>query len=139
MKRHATHCKFCKIPITLEIADDYDVLADPRKLIPLASCNHCADLRVERRNIEGSLGSQCAAIGLIKSARKELPRNARINIDILTKQYARLIARWNRLEGMAWEEGIVDAILDDPHHWGDVAGRMWKMCRKPNQVERTEE
>lgn len=137
--KHATHCQFCKIPITVEIDDSYAELGDPYKLIRMAACNRCADLRVTRRNLERLMGRQCSALCLLRSSKTKEPTEIRSNLERLTQDYARMIARWNHLDGMAWEPAIVDAILEDPHHWGDIAARMWRMCRKPNQVtERTD-
>lgn len=137
--KHATHCQFCKIPITVEIDDSYSELGDPYKIVRMAACNRCADLRVTRRNLERLMGRQCSALCLLRSSKTKEPTEIRSNLERLTQDYARMIARWNHLDGMAWEPAIVEAILEDPHHWGDIASRMWKMCRKPNQVtERTD-
>ncbi len=132
--KYGTNCKFCKKPITIEIDDAYAELGDPYKLLPMAACNRCADLRVQKRNIEGQLGSLCASISVAKGSKDGMPKNAKSNVERLTKIYASLIARWNNLDGMAWEPGIVDAIIADPHHWGDISHRMWQMCRKPNNT-----
>jgi hypothetical protein len=127
--KHSTECKFCHRPITLEIDDTYSELGDPHGLIKIACCNQCSDAREWRRSLEFALGRQCAALSLLKSAKEGIPDKARNNLIFLTKNYARMIARWHQKEGFSWEESIVDAIIADPHHWSDVVSRMWGMFR----------
>jgi len=135
----STTCKFCHKPITLEIDDSYDVIADPHKLIPLSSCNHCADVRVSKRNLEERLKAQCYAIQLLKSARVPVPDKARSNLEFLTKEYAKMVAKWNRNDGMLWDEGIVDALLARPQDWGPIVGRLWRMYKDWRQSQSQQE
>lgn len=124
------HCKFCRKPITLWIAIDYG--GDPYKLMDKASCNRCADMRTNRRSLEEQMATQFNNLCLLKSSKTKKPdilAKARDNVETLTRQYASLIAKWNNLEGMAWEPSIVDTIMDNPHDWPDVIRRMWKMVR----------
>lgn len=125
--RYGTTCKFCKKPITIEIDDSYDVLGDPQKLIPLAACNHCADVRVKRRNLESALQRQCSAIQLLNSAGVKVPEKARKNLTYLAQQYAKMIADWNHTKDTAWDDAIVDALLQKPQDWGNIIARLWKM------------
>ena len=118
-------CKFCKKPITLEIADSYT--HDHLKLIPLACCNACADNRIERRSVERKIQLVVTCLALAGSNKTEkLVETSRAQITKLTKAYAHLIAKWHRMEGELWEPYIVDQIMERPEQWGDTIGHMWR-------------
>lgn len=124
---HATSCQFCKLPITLEIEDGYAGLGDPHKLIPMASCNHCADLRVCRRTLEGKLRTVCRVIQMSgQNATDTLKSNTKKSLTRLTQDYAKMIARWHRLEGMAWDEECVNQLMEHPEQWGEIVSQLWK-------------
>lgn len=40
-----TNCKICKYPMTVTVPKGYLDLGDPLKLLPMATCNTCFDLR----------------------------------------------------------------------------------------------
>ena len=123
---HATTCKFCNRPITVEIDDTYSELGDSLKLLPMASCNRCADLRVERRMIEDAVKS--TAMRLHRSDRTtETINQSRDSFIKLTQKYANLIARWNGMDGGAWDIEGVELLLDKPDHWSKILGEFWKM------------
>ena len=125
--KHALHCKFCKKPITVEIDDAYLELGDPYKLLPMALCNHCADLRVRKRQIEARVKS--VAMLLIQCGDK-VPESvcqvATGRLHTQTQDYAKLIADWHNMSGMAWDEGIPGLILSKPDRWADILAGCWK-------------
>ena len=126
MALHSTSCKFCHRPITVEIDDDYASLGDPFKIIPLASCDHCADLRVERRGLEFRLARASSIVSLLPVGEAKKREAMRAILERLTRAYAKLIARWHRMDGELWEPGIVDQIMDNPLKWGNTIGHMWR-------------
>lgn len=126
MKQIATNCKFCKAPITLEIDDSYDPVSDPNKLIPLAACNPCADIRVRRRILETKIGKACRALQLLSPGDKEDREELSKILEKLTQGYAKMICKWHGYEGMVWEECCVAEIVSKPDHWGEALGRMWQ-------------
>ena len=121
-----TICKFCKQPISLEIDDGYAAMGDPYKLIPFAACNHCGECRVERRGLEDRLGRVATLISLLPAGQSKDRERLRFVVIALTKRYARLIAKWNRMEGELWEDSIVEAFMEYPGSWGKTVGRMWR-------------
>jgi hypothetical protein len=126
-----TTCKFCRQPITVQIADSYDELSDPLKLLPLAACNHCADLRVERRKLESKIQFICKLREFgPKVPSPEKNRDTRSILETHTKAYAKLIARWHEMDGMSWDEEVVNQIMDHPENWGEVLGRLWRMFKQ---------
>jgi hypothetical protein len=120
-------CKFCKKPITLTIDDSYNAVSDPMKLIPLASCNRCSDLRVERRVLEKKIEFICMMRHLDKKLALSKFAEHRAALEKLCQQYANMIARWHNKEGMAWDDACLDQIMEQPKQWSDVVSRLWKM------------
>lgn len=125
--RHATTCKFCHNPITIEVDAEYAELGDPLKLLPLAACNQCADLRVERRFLEDRIRKAAMIFAAIRKPGDEAKQVARVNFTSLCTRYARMIARWHRVEGMSWDQAIVDQMMERPEQWPDTLSQMWKM------------
>lgn len=125
---HAINCKFCKKPITVEIDNAYAELGDPYKLLSLACCNHCADLRVERRRLTEKIARICRKVELCRS--EDSRAEFRVVLEKLTQRYANLIARFHDKERMAWDEAVVDTLMDNPKEWGSVVSQMWKHYRE---------
>lgn len=125
---HATHCKFCKTPITVDIDDDYAAIGDPFKILPLSACNRCADLKVLRRTLEEKV--QRACLSLCQKRGKmgdDQRRKIRDTLTKLTQAYAVMIARWYRKEGMAWDEECVNLLLEKPQLWHKILPDLWKL------------
>lgn len=127
-----TTCKFCRKPITISISDSYDYLADPHKLIPLAACNQCADLRVERRSIESKVKFICKMRQLDNNRAIKGADRDRVALEKLLKQYANMIARWHFMQGMTWDDAALDLIMDKPAHWFDILGTLWRIFKDAN-------
>ena len=126
--KFSTECKFCKKPITIEISQSYFGLNDPFKLLPLASCNKCSDLRVERIGIENSVKRVAMILHLAgRNRSSEMVSRSRDSFIKLTQKYANLIARWNGMDGGAWDVEGVELLLDKPDHWSKILGEFWKM------------
>lgn len=129
--KYSTNCKFCKKPITLTIDDSYNTLADPLKILPLACCNACADVRVLKRNLEKRIAHICNQ--LIFSTRKADAAStdkARTALTHWTKEYAKMIVQLHGKDGCCWDEAVVETILASPNQWGEVLGRLWTMYRQ---------
>lgn len=131
---HGTTCKFCKKPITVEIDDDYSKLHDPLKLLPIAACNRCADLRVERRKLESKVKITAMMLALAgKHRTNELESKCRSVLDALLKQYANMIARWNYMQGMSWDEECIAVIMEHPDQWATVLKTLWQIFYDANK------
>lgn len=125
--KHATNCKFCKAPITLTIDDSYPLLRDPNKLLPLSACNSCADARVWRRKLENKIRFACRVLSVSgKHATTELLAKSRSSLTKLSQDYARMIAQWNKMQGMSWDEECVEQLMEHPDQWPDILSTMWK-------------
>jgi hypothetical protein len=125
--KHATNCKFCKNPITLDVDDEYDAIGDPLKLLPLAACNRCADLRVERRSLERKVNFICMMRHLDPKIRESRMDHHRQMLESLLKQYANMIARWHGMSGMCWDDAALDDIMERPDLWNKNLQTLWKM------------
>lgn len=137
--RKAVNCKFCHNPITVEIDDDYAALGDPFKLVSFACCNRCADLREERRLVTDRIRKVAMAYASVTKktdATKQATRNSLLK---LCQQYARLVAAFHGKEGSAFDEASVDLMLEQPHKWGEILSRYWKMYREWEAQERVKE
>lgn len=129
--RHATNCKFCKRPITVEIDEAYAALGDPFKLLPLACCNACADNRVSRRKLERKIQLVVTCLSLAGSNKTEnLMQTSREQLTKLTRYYADMIARYHHMDGQLWEPSIVEQIIEKPDAWGETLSRMWLAFRQ---------
>lgn len=127
---YSTHCKFCKRPITIEIDDSYAELGDHLKLLPMASCNLCADLMVVRRVIEERVKRCC--LGLAQMRGKVSPdfsQKTRASLVKLTHGYATMISKWNRMSGMAWDEECVNLLMEKPDKWNLILSELWKLFK----------
>lgn len=133
-KGHGTTCKFCKKPITIYVSTSYDALADPNKLIPLAACNTCADLRTERRSIEHKIKTICTLRSRDKKLAQAKEGPHRAALEKLLKQYAHLIARWYGMSGMCWDDAAVDDIMYQPEAWHKNLQTLWKMFAENNKA-----
>lgn len=124
-------CKFCHKPISLSCDDEYDAIGDPQKLVPLAACNDCADVRVLRRILEKKIQTVCGNFNSLRlKEREESEHEVRKALNRLTTEYCRMIARFHKKSGMAWDDAIVNQLIEHPDQWADVLGRCWKMFKE---------
>ena len=128
--RHACTCKFCQTPITVSVDDDYAKLGDPYKILKLATCNFCADIRVERRRLDERIARCCRNLSLLPEGESKARDKLKLAMEKLTKHYAELVCRWHHAQGSMWEEEILNSILDKPLEWPHIIGRLWTMFRQ---------
>lgn len=127
--KHSTHCKFCKMPITVEIDDDYAALGDPYKLVEKASCNACADVRVLRRVLEDRISRLATVYVSMLKPSEAFKASTRKSMTKLLESYARMIARHHRCDGMAFDEECVNVVMEHPSKWAEVLTGLWRMYR----------
>ena len=127
---YSTTCKFCKLPITVEVAPDYSIEHDPNKLLPLACCNLCADVRVAKRLLEAKLSKVMRTYQLLGSEPKPDRRNkTEAALTKLTQEYARNISKWHKRQGCVWDAECVNMMLDKPERWPEILSVLWKLYR----------
>jgi len=126
--KYATTCKFCKKPISIETNDSYDGISDPLKLRPLAACNSCADLRVERRELSSKLANLCFVIqSATDKERANKTDRWRQMLTTLSRQYAEMVRKWQKAPYLSWDEECVSLILENPEQWPDIIARLWNL------------
>lgn len=137
---HAVDCKFCHRPITVEIDDDFQRLraSAATKLLALACCNRCGDLRVRRWGLSGRIQRSANAILAMGNAKGEVLDRARKGLTVHCQRYAELIAEWHGKEGSCWDESIVDMIMKEPQRWGEALGLMWKLYKQWERDQQAE-
>lgn len=122
-------CKFCQVPLRLQVDGEYAALGDPYKLLKLASCNRCADYRVSMRKVVDQI-KRVAMERLVASHDEETTKRARETLTVLLKKMMRLMSDYRRTNMPDWDEGIVDSILNDPSQFGRVLGRLPLLFRE---------
>lgn len=131
---HATKCKFCGREMVVQIADDYPS-ADPFKLLRLAACNRCADLRVKKRVLEESLCRTCNTVQFASQSNKNAAiEKARPLLDTLTRKYASLVADWHNMSGYLWDEEFVNLLTEKPDRVWTILGHYWKTFRATQKI-----
>ncbi len=134
-------CKFCGKPLSLEVADDFHEFGTmtletdkgSMKLADLASCNRCADYRVERRRIFDRIKIQCMDLlgGAVK--KENLPKT-RDALTGLVKRYMRLLSEHKEVPMPDWDEAIVDGIMEKPGNYALIMALVPKMFQQPTLV-----
>ena len=132
--RHGTTCKFCKNPITIEVAVSYAALGDPHGIIPMAACDRCADLHEERRILEDRVRIAAMTLNNIKGVESRKEANVRYTgiFEKLLHDYAKMIARWHYLQGESWDQEAVAMIIEHPEAWPSVLRTFWAVFRDAN-------
>ena len=127
MKLFEATCKICGKPLTLEIDDSYDSVADPFKLLPLATCNRCFDLRERQKRIADRLSN---FIGLLLEKPSVKSRNAiRPKLVSATRDYCDVLLTKYGKSANIWDEAMVDALMDQPEKFKDVINRIHVLAK----------
>lgn len=130
----AARCKFCRKPLVLHVDDAYAEHGDIFKLMKLAACDHCADLRLNRRLLESRLQRICALLCNCRAnQREEKSATVRDVLTRLTQDYAKLVAAWHNMSGMAWDEEMVNLLIEKPDKWAAIISHYWRTFRQFHQ------
>lgn len=116
------NCKLCHKAIVVEIDDAYAELGDYLKLIPMATCNRCADYVTRRNRLSGKIFKTCNVLIVASNTTKpaklaDAKRFAFDNLCILTKAYARVVADFYGCNYW-WDEEFVRSLMESPGHAG---------------------
>lgn len=127
-----SQCKFCHKPLVLRCEAEYGDFGDPYKLVRLAACDWCADLRVRQRTIIDGLKHVVYLMGY-GAPDEKLKEAARK----LLKGYVRLASDWLKIDpAMDWDEAIVEDFLARKNKLGAVLSGIWKMARQQASQEK---
>jgi hypothetical protein len=129
MKLIDAKCKFCGKTLALQVDDSYADLGDPFKLVGMAACNRCADMRVERRKLEHEIRTfALGLIGLKGKARQDAESAAAPFLHKLLESWLDLAKRWRGV-AVEYDDGMLDSLLAKPEEYADVLMRMWTLAK----------
>lgn len=114
MSLHQCKCRLCLKPLTVEVDDSYGEHGDPFKLLPMATCNRCFDLRETRIRIESQVARASRMLIMQPKMDASIRNKIRDSLRIATQAYARYVADLNNSKVMAWNEDFVDLIMEKP-------------------------
>lgn len=134
--KHATTCKVCKMPLTVEIDDAYAYLGgDPYKLIPLATCNRCFDYVIGKRSIRRSIIKLASELVLARNSMvkpatlKKLEAESKDTFDMLSQRYAKVVSNyWHR--PYLWMEDFTEQLMATPDRIDAVLSGYEKLYRE---------
>lgn len=115
---HAATCKICHKPLVIQVADDY--VGDPLKILPMATCNRCYDLRERRIRLEEALFKTCYGLVANPKAKDSVRGAIHATLVELTKKYSQWFGEANNLSGHLWEEQFVDMLMAKPNETSRV-------------------
>jgi hypothetical protein len=127
-KEVKARCKFCGKDLTLHIAEDYDEVGDSLKIMKLAACNRCADLKTRIRRLEGDLSKECGM--LLTKPHFTIKDRIKSRLAALSRAYLNTISNWLNREPAQWEETILEDMLENPNKLDLTVKAMWTLARQ---------
>ena len=120
MKRITAKCKICDGIIFLSIDGAYPTEHDPMNLVPLATCNHCYDLRDRRMSLERSIRFACYARQLELVSKK--PDVAKLDsiadgLKVLASKFGHWCSDLLRRQHSANAGYLADVLINQPDNW----------------------
>lgn len=120
----SSKCKFCQCNVSLDIDDTYVNSGDPYKIMRLAACDRCADLRERRRGLHQAFVQACSSVMAGADA-----TGAKPVFERLTKAYLKLICDWTH-QSIAWEEDMTGPFIYAPKHLSAHLKRLWGLSKQ---------
>ena len=122
--KHEAKCKICGKVLVLTIADDYPTGRDPLRLVPMATCNPCFDLRERRVKIETQIKKFCHILELL-AEKDQITETEGKAIRTATEAVVMLAAKYSvwcgdALRRPATVQGVkflADALARHPARW----------------------
>jgi len=121
MQLKVAKCRICKCELRLQIDDDYDPEFDSAKLIPMATCNRCFDLRARLRKIEDSIRILCHSLSF--PITDERRARAYELLRKLSNQFSQWCSDMLNRQHMADSGSLATRLMKEPSNW-------WKALRK---------
>lgn len=127
-------CKFCGKAISVEIDDGYSKLGDPFKLMRMASCNPCADMRTKKRDLEFQITALCRHLIFCQGKNRDNEVNHKRDLMFrLTKDYATVVAQWEKAKTVVWDAEFPEQLLNNPENIRTIVGKYWETVRHLNR------
>lgn len=124
-------CKFCQVPLRLIVEPDYDLIGkDPLKLLPLASCDRCANYRVRRRLLVNRLKHCCELLARGQVYEGEEMDEMTKTVEGMLKTFVHNLAYYRKVPEPDWDEALTAALMSKPERLGEVLSRVPTMFRQ---------
>jgi hypothetical protein len=111
-------CKVCRREITLDIDDTYGQYGDPHNIVPLATCNRCADLRDRRNRIYDAIYRAC--LDLLQRPNEDQRGKIAVRLTTATHRYARLLNEYHPGQVIVWTEAWPERLMEHPKQWRQI-------------------
>jgi hypothetical protein len=112
----AATCRICGCGMMLQLAVGYPAGKDPQKLIPMATCNRCYDLRERRIKIESSFKRLCHALAMEKMDESKRDRTHEL-LKVTCSAFGRWCSDLLRRQHTANVGFLANAITEQPDRW----------------------
>lgn len=131
-------CKICGVPLDLSIDPEYDTVGDRNRLMPMATCNRCGDMRSKRESYHDDFYRQCVQLIVLTPSKnsEERRQSYKVSLLILARKYAKLIAAYHRSSLVIPVEDLVSDLMDKPKHWADALRAFRRHVRTVVREER---
>ncbi len=117
--------------MTVEIDDTYDTIGDPLKLLPMATCNRCYDLRDRANKLHREFAAVCAKIEAYSGAIADRARaEFYATMESLTKAYADWIADFYARREIVWDPAFPQLLCEQPAKWIQILRNFRESYRK---------
>jgi hypothetical protein len=116
IQEHPAKCKICGCKLVLKLASNYPPEKDPMKLIPLATCNRCFDLREQRIRLETTFKRLCHDLQFGKLDGDKRARTLEL-VNKTCSAFSKWCASLLRRQHAANVGYLFSAIKDQPERW----------------------
>lgn len=97
----------------LQVDESYAEQADPDKLIPMATCNSCYDLRRRLGKMEDAIKALCHALAANTIERE----TAVLGLKFLAGKFSSYCADTLHRRHLADAGALADLLIDEPRNW----------------------
>ncbi len=138
-KLYPATCKFCRLPLEVEIDDDYlllrsggdTVLPEIPVLTKLAACNRCADYENAKSRIRDRMAKVTHTLTIENYARRGTSPAAvaaRETMRVLFSKWFDTVCGYYLIETQT-DEGFVTMILERPEKWLNAFWNYERGCK----------
>lgn len=113
MKLYPGKCRICGTRLMLQIDDAYDIEHDASKLIPMATCNPCFDLRKRLQKLEDAIKLTCHDLSL-----NTIDKGKAVEaLAILAKKFSGYCADMLQRQHTADVGALGRGLVEQPGNW----------------------
>lgn len=111
----ATKCKICKKDLVVQVDNEYFGQID--RLLEMATCNRCFDLREKHLKSTANIEAGCNFLVQHPEASEKELEKAKKHLEYWTKQYADAIRQFNHSDKVVWSADFAQVLMDKPDQW----------------------